>query len=115
MRSKLTFVVHPRSEELSPTGRHPLKNHKATKPAFNVQCHHQPASETPLIKWRFAGQTMIPTLSVVHVFGSSTLINLKKNLKMSDLQNFLDPRMKTCIFYVHMYNVYTIIEGLMED
>ena len=28
---------------LSNTGQNPLKNHKATKPAFNVG-HHQPAS-----------------------------------------------------------------------
>ena len=31
----------------------PPKNHKATKPAFNVG-HHRPATETPF-QWRFAG------------------------------------------------------------
>ena len=31
---------------LSNTGLDPLKNHKATKPAFNVG-HHWPASEMP--------------------------------------------------------------------
>ena len=38
---------------LSNTSPDPLKNHKASNPAFNVG-HHQPASETPF-KWRFAG------------------------------------------------------------
>ena len=45
---------------LSNTGPDPLKNHKATKPAFNVgpSSHHRPASETPF-KWRFAGGPMM--------------------------------------------------------
>ena len=44
---------------LSSTGPDPLKNHKATKPAFNVgSLWHQSARETPF-KWRFAGGLMM--------------------------------------------------------
>ena len=39
------------------TGLDLLKNHKATKPAFNVG-HYRHASETPL-QWRFAGRPII--------------------------------------------------------
>ena len=35
---------------LSNTGPDPLKNHKATKPTFNVE---------PSFKWRFAGRPMM--------------------------------------------------------
>ena len=37
-----------------------VKNHKATKPAFNLG-HHRQASET-LFKWRFAGLPMMARL-----------------------------------------------------
>ena len=43
---------------LSNTSPDPLKNHKATKPAFNVGNGHWPASKTPL-KWRFVAGLMI--------------------------------------------------------
>ena len=62
---------HKNIEFLSNTGPDPLKNHKATKPAFNYvlkdctkemkpECayflgHHRPASETPFkmaFRWR---------------------------------------------------------------
>ena len=42
---------------LSNTGPDPLKNHKATKPAFNMD-HHLPTSETPF-QWRFAAGSMM--------------------------------------------------------
>ena len=45
---------------LSNIGPDPLKNHKATKPAFNLD-HHRHASETPF-KWRFAGGPMMARL-----------------------------------------------------
>ena len=45
---------------LSNTGPDPLKNHKATKPAFNVG-YHRHASETPF-NWRFAGGPMMARL-----------------------------------------------------
>ena len=41
---------------LSNTGPDPLKNHNATKPAFNMS-HHRLPSETPL-QWHFAGVKM---------------------------------------------------------
>ena len=41
------------------TGLDPLKNHKATKPAFNVRPDdHRHASKTPF-KWRFAARPMM--------------------------------------------------------
>ena len=46
---------------LGKTGPDPLKNFKATKPAFNTG-HHRPASEMPF-KWRFAGGPIINQLS----------------------------------------------------
>ena len=42
---------------LSNTAPDPLKNHEATRPAFNVH-HHRPTSETPF-KWRFTGRLMV--------------------------------------------------------
>ena len=42
------------------TGPDPLKNQKATNPAFNVG-QHLPASETPF-QWRFAGGPMVAHL-----------------------------------------------------
>ena len=46
---------------LSNTGPDPLKNHKATKPAFNVPGYHRHASETPF-NWRSAGGLMMARL-----------------------------------------------------
>ena len=46
---------------LSNTGSDPLKNHKATKPTFNVGQSSAPVSETPF-KWRFAGGPMMAHL-----------------------------------------------------
>ena len=43
------------------TGLDPLKNHKATKPAFNIVGQHLPARETPF-QWRFAGGLMVAHL-----------------------------------------------------
>ena len=40
------LINHKNIGFLSNTGSDPLKNHKTSKPAFNVG-HHQPASETP--------------------------------------------------------------------
>ena len=45
---------------LSNTGPDPLKNHKATKPAFKVG-PSWPASETQF-KWRFTGGPMMANL-----------------------------------------------------
>ena len=49
---------------LSNTGPDPLKNHKATKPTFNVGQSSAPVSETPF-KWRADDDPFIV------VFGSS--------------------------------------------
>ena len=45
---------------LSNTGANPLKNHKASKLAFNFG-HYRYSSETPF-KWRFTGGTMMAHL-----------------------------------------------------
>ena len=58
---------HKNIRFLSNTGPDPMKNRKATKPAFNMG-HHQHASETPF-KWRFVGGPMVAPIIVV--FGSS--------------------------------------------
>ena len=51
---------HKNKRVLSNTGLDSLKNHKAIKPAFDVD-HHRHASETPF-KWRFAGGLMMARL-----------------------------------------------------
>ena len=54
----LTLVEnHKNIGYLSKTGLDPLKNNKATKPAFHVE-HHRHASETTFI-WRFVGGPMM--------------------------------------------------------
>ena len=53
--------IHKNIGFLSNTGPDPQKNHKATKPAFNVGQSSAPASETPF-RWHFAGGPMIAHL-----------------------------------------------------
>ena len=78
---------------LSNTSPDSLKNHKATKTAFNMgpsSARQQNAME----QWRFAGGSMIAAYSVV-VCGSSLPSSTKQTLSKLDSlwQNFLDPRM----------------------
>ena len=73
---------------MSIIGRDPLKNHKATKPAFIFGPPSAP-SETPL-KWRFAdGQFIV-------IFGSSIPTSTKKNKnKKKTRYRFWTPSDKT--------------------
>ena len=50
-----TLKNHKNIGFLSNTGPDPLKNHKATKPAFNVE-YHRLANETPLNGVSLAGR-----------------------------------------------------------
>ena len=69
---------------LSNTGPDPLKNHKATKPTFNVS-HHRPASEMAF-RWRADDGPLLV------LFGSS--LPISKTKKLDPIwQNLLDPRM----------------------
>ena len=86
-----TLKYHKNIEFLSHSGLDPLKNHKATKPAFIVG-HYRPASKTPL-KWRFADRPIIARFW--WFLEPRSPQKLKKNLSELDplWQNFLDLRM----------------------
>ena len=83
---------------LSNAGPDPLKNHKATKPAFHsMLAHHRAANKTPL-KWRFVGRVDDGPFLVVS--GSPHLKKPKTNKTFSKL-NPLSPRMLLFIFKLY--------------
>ena len=75
------------------TGPEPLKNHKATKPAFNVG--PSSARQRDAISMAFRSRADDGPLLVL--FESSLLSSKKKLSELDPLgQHFLDPRMHSC-------------------
>ena len=88
----------------SKTGPDPLKNHKTTKPTFNVG--PSSACQRNAIKMAFRWRADDGPLLVL--FGSSLSLH-KKNVRFGPLsQNFLDPRMcghAACNIYLDFLSV----------
>ena len=79
---------HHYEGSLSNTGPDSVENHKASKPAFNVELH-RPASET-LFKWRFAGGPMMARFKCC-LDPLSSAISTKKEEEVKKQLSELDP------------------------